>query len=522
MKRTTRLSTIFLSILLIFTLFILGNISAAAADAEKVGESGDFEYTVSNNEVTITKYTGDAKDVTIPSTINGYPVTVIGTRLFYNNERLESLVFPSSIKEVQSYVFFGCTNLLKIYISDLEAWCSIYFGSIGATPFQDLDLNKTNHRSGSLYLNGELLTDFVIPSSIVSIKMNAFYNCGSIKNVIIPSSVKNIDTAAFRNCEGLENVIFNESLEIIGSDAFVNCKKLKRVVLPDSLVLLVGSTFRGCSSLESLHIGKNLDKNLTGYDLVGCYSLNSITVSSENERFLSENGILYNNDKTILIKYPAGKTEESYTIQDTVEVIGEYAFQGSKHLKNVTIPDSVKKIANGAFCEFDNLTEITISDYVTELGGVVFARCNNLSKVVIGNSVPELHTYAFLACKNLKEVILGKSIKTINKYAFDGCSGLREVSIPSSVKNVDLTVLPKDCVITRTDSETKAPDTSNVPTANDIESTKVPETTETHDTVDNTKKAGKTEIISGIVIVIAVVGAVGAVLAVKIKNKNKA
>ena len=70
----------------------------------------DFEYSITEetNEVTITKYTGTDTVVSIPDTINGNPVTSIGTGAFAGRDNLENITIPNGVTSIGSHAFDRC------------------------------------------------------------------------------------------------------------------------------------------------------------------------------------------------------------------------------------------------------------------------------------------------------------------------------------------------------------------------------------------------------------------------------
>jgi len=107
----------------------------------------------------------------------------------------------------------------------------------------------------------------------------------------------------------------------------------------------------------------------------GCSSLTSITVTDGNTAFASQDGILYNKAKTILIQTPAGKTG-SVTIPNSVTSIGAGAFMGCTGLTSVTIPDSVTSIGQQAFVGCTSLTSVTFAGTIASSKFDVYALIN--------------------------------------------------------------------------------------------------------------------------------------------------
>jgi hypothetical protein len=139
----------------------------------------------------------------------------------------------------------------------------------------------------------------------------------------------------------------------IGINAFTHSQALTSVTIPESV-----------TSIEMLVF------NL-------CTSLTAINVDAANPNYSSEDGVLFNKDKTNLIQYPAGNPRTSYTIPNTVTEIMAYAFYGCEALSSVTIPESVTKMGHYAFAGCTSLAEIT--NYATTpqgLGYRVFYEVN--------------------------------------------------------------------------------------------------------------------------------------------------
>lgn len=133
---------------------------------------------------------------------------------------LTSITIPNSVKVIEDNQFTNCINLTGVYITDLTAWCKIKFDGYRSNP---LCIAR------NLYLNGELVTDLVIPNDITEVKNYAFYNCLSIEDLVVSDKVTNIMDYAFYNCKNIKNISMPNDIKRIAVGAFNKCAALESV-----------------------------------------------------------------------------------------------------------------------------------------------------------------------------------------------------------------------------------------------------------------------------------------------------
>ena len=163
----------------------------------------------------------------------------------------------------------------------------------------------------------------------------------------------------------------------------------------------------------TLSIGKNLNDlgNLTSSE---CNNFTNFIVDEENETFSSEDGVLFNKDKTTLIIYPGGSGRTSYTIPQTVKEIKAESF---------------------SYCD---LVDVTFGNSVKSIGAYAFAGCDNLKNVILGDSVQNIGSRAFRYCDALEYFNFGKSLEKIPDDVCDYCVKLKKVEIPTSVISINV------------------------------------------------------------------------------------
>lgn len=173
--------------------------------------------------------------------------------------------------------------------------------------------------------------------------------------------------------------------------------------------------------------------------------LREINVSPDHADLSSENGILFNKDKSVLISCPRAVSGK-VVIPDTVKEISENAFYGCALVTEVILPVGITEIKEKTFADCKSLKKIVLPESVKKIGVEAFLRCAKLTTAGLkGTGDKKGYAYefpwtdkipenAFSGMKNLKSVVLPETIKEIGKNAFKACGKLEQINLPENVK----------------------------------------------------------------------------------------
>ena len=299
--------------------------------AEKKDESKDFYYQkTDNNEICVTDCVNtDIKELMIPETIDGLPVTSIGKNAFFHLEEMTSCVIPDSVTSIDKQTFVGCPKLITVSIgSGVSSIGEFSFAdSLNLTSFTVSKDNPTYSSVGGCLFNksGDTLILYagsskaVVPDKTKTIADFAFFERADITSVTIPDSVKTIGENAFSGCLELRSVDIPDSVTTLSARCFMSCTSLSKVRIGSGVTAIPDKCFLSCTALNNIIIPDNITS--IGYEaFYSCAGLSGIklpkSVTSIGENALGRRYNTYTgstqNIPNFVIKGEKGSAAEKY------------------------------------------------------------------------------------------------------------------------------------------------------------------------------------------------------------------
>ena len=455
-----------------------------------------FNVTAIANNSTIP----NATSVTMPNTI------VLIEANAFKGKNLRSIMIPSSVTTVEDGAFSQMAALTTINVAPGNT----HFYSNDGVLIEKIGSNDWV----ASYPVAKTGTEYAVPEGIYGVRTGAFQCAANLIKLTLPASLKespssaeftgyssaaklaNIEVAAgntaFKSIDGVlvsldgkkliaypnakpgaasslpayQGVIGQPSasvykipdgVEIVGQAAFAQVNGLTAIELNEVKKLEKGA-FDKQTKLRNVRLGSSVDTIEEGA-FGGNQNLTAFDVDPLNPNYISDDGVIYNADKTELVLFPGGKGGEYTTLPTTtkirrrafyynnvlakvnfnkdLEVIDGDAFQATTELKNITFeaPARVKSIGTFAF-QGSGLTELNIPASLQTVDWSAFG-FSKLKKITVadGSQLQSINKEAFNGCKDLEEFTFegSSTLNKIQKDAFSGDDKLKSFVIPEKV-----------------------------------------------------------------------------------------
>lgn len=385
-------------------------------------------------------------------------VTTIKPYVFASLDFTEKIVFPKTLTSIDEYAFYNCSYIEEYAVNSANTVYSSADGVLfnkdktalikypcakAQTSYSIPSTVKTIEKAA---FSSADFTSVTLPSSLETIKANAFEYCTKLTSITIPASVKifgeyilyqctalktatissgvtEIPYGLFYYCVSLTGVNIPTTVMSVGSYAFYHCEALTGLTLPDNITSIGSKAFYCCKALKSIKMPAKLT-TLGDYCFNECTALTSISITSPLKRL----------EPYTFYKCTALK---SVTLPDDLVYIGDHSFYGCTALTSVGLPAKLSEIDNYAFYGCSVLTNISLPANLTEIGYYCFYRCINLRTIVIPDNVPKIYQNTFYGCTSLTDVTFGKYLKEVHFNSFSNCPALKIVKIGPSITLID-------------------------------------------------------------------------------------
>ncbi len=348
------------------------------------GDSTDFEYRVLSNKETIeiTKYTGFDTIVEIPEQIDDKQVVRVGTEAFYRCSSLTQISIPASVKSIGSGAFLECSSLADVYYAGTrKQWGEISLATDSGLEDERITIHFKESDEPAIDYEYNILND-----NTIEIKKYT----GSEAEIKIPAQID------------------GKQVTLIRANVFKNNNVIKTITIPSSVTSFMGAAIVNCPNLVAIYTDRT------------------------SNSYISDDGILFNKEKTELVRVPEGRSG-TYIVPAGVDTIGKYAFSRCKNLTEITVPNGVQKIKSFAFKECIGLTHIIFPESVDMINQGTFLSCSSLEQFHIPNKVKEIEDRVFMDCKSLQNIVIPDGATQIGTYSFADCENLKSITIPVSV-----------------------------------------------------------------------------------------
>lgn len=355
-------------------------------------------------------------------------VEVIEGYTFASCHNITTITIPDNVKVIKAYAFSNISTLTlgnSVEYIEISAF-NHYSGSLSAVyapsieAWLNIEFSDAFHSDATIYVDGEVLTEVIVPESITVIHKYAFSGNDNIVSFVGSSTLETIEESAFYNCQSLESVDLGGA-KYVAENAFYQCYDLTEITASNVITIGEGA-FMGVSAITELTLGSSLLE--VGESAFGQYRANMADEANVyfegsaddwakiNFANMYSSPLGCSSDYTINF-YLNGEQPTEITL--STETIGNFAFYRVPYIVSVTLEDTVKTIGQAAFAECSALTTVTMNGVET-IGESAFAEDSQITSITGFDTVKNIGLQAFYSV-SIDNLDLS-SIETIAEQAF--------------------------------------------------------------------------------------------------------
>lgn len=309
---------------------------------------------------------------------------------FQNNETLEKVTFPATLKEISWSCFFLCKNLKSVHI----------------------------------------------PGSVKTLGGFSFSGCFSLEEVVLQDGLEVIGKDAFSSCRNIKQIALPSSLTTIGENAFQGVP-FKYIALPKSVQKIgegaftddYGKTKATFLVAKNSYAERYVIEHGYKYHILDC-----------KEGFASTKNVY---DGTLFV---AGKLGMTLKVGNDTKRIAKEAFKNCERIETVELPGSLLEIQDYAFAGCTSIKSLKFANGIERIARGAFQSCKEIESLEFPNSLTEIQDYAFQGCTTIRELKFGDGIRRIGAGAFTD-TDLLLIDLPRSVVSIAADAFPPNCVI---------------------------------------------------------------------------
>ena len=344
----------------------------------------------------------------------------------------KTLVIGEGVTSVAEGAFIGYTALTSVSLPSTMR-------TIGINAFQNcgltqIDLKNVTAIKSNAFTGCGMLSAVTIPAGVKTLERGAFSHCINLASVTLPEGLTKIDSDVFSLCQNLTAIDLPDALTVIESGAF-SSTGLTEITLPASLITLGSNAFSNCQQLKQIRIPDKVTQ-IQNFTFSGCTALTEIYLGKSVQSVANEAFQLAAAMKkfTVSSENPYLSADEAgilYNKAKTELLMIPYGFSGS-----YSICPGTSKIAPWAAAGCQALTEIILPEGVQTICRCAFQNCKNLKKVTVSEGLKVIETQAFQS-SGITKIVFPSSLTEIGSIAFANCKGLKEISFLGDMPKID-------------------------------------------------------------------------------------